>query len=197
MNTPAHVVISLVVLSKANSLRNNIAILAGSLLPDVPMFIFYFVEKYLRGIPERQIWSESYYLSGWQYFIDIFNSVPLMVCGAVITWYFRIWAGVFFFASMLIHVAFDFPLHHDDAHRHFLPFSDWRYESPLSYWDSAHYGTQVGWIEFALVIVGSVILYQRFSSIAGRRVVISIGGMYIAYLAYALVVWGGLLDTFV
>jgi len=190
MNTPAHVVINLVFLSRPGTTRVNVAIVAGSLLPDFPIFILYFVERYIHGVPEREIWSHSYYLAGWQYLIDLFNSAPLIIFGGFVAWYFKARVLVFLCASMLIHVALDFPLHHDDAHRHFLPFSDWRFESPLSYWDTAHYGTLIGWLEFALVILGCIILYQRFRTLVARRAVLSIGTLYFSYLIYAMIVWG-------
>ena len=190
MNTPAHVVINLVILSRPGATRTNIAIIAGALLPDLPIFIFYFVERYVRAVPEREIWSHSYYLPGWQYFIDLLNSVPLIILGGVVVWYFNARVFAFLCASMLLHVALDFPLHHDDAHRHFLPFSDWRFESPLSYWDPAHYGTLIGWMEFALVIIGCITLYLRFSTLVARRAISAIGVLYFVYLMYAMVVWG-------
>lgn len=36
--------------------------------------------------------------------------------------------------SLLLHACADFPLHHDDAHRQFYSFSDFRFASPISYW---------------------------------------------------------------
>jgi hypothetical protein len=190
MNTPAHVVINLVILSRPGSTRGNIAIFSGALLPDIPIFIFYFVERFILGTPEREIWNQSYYYGGWQYFIDVFNSVPLMFIGGVLAWQLRLRAIGLLFASMMIHVAFDLPFHHDDAHRHFLPFAEWRYSSPLSYWDSAHYGTLIGWVEFALVVSGCFFLYKRFDTKTARRAIISVGAVYISYLMYAMVVWG-------
>ena len=190
MNTPAHVVINLVFLSRPGTTRENVAIVAGSLLPDLPIFIFYFMERFVLGVPEREIWSLSYYLAEWQYFIDLFNSVPMIIFGGIVAWHIKARAFVFLCASMLIHVALDFPLHHNDAHRHFLPFSDWRFESPLSYWESAYYGTLIGWVEFALVILGCIILYQRFSTLMARRLVLFIGALYFSYLIYAMFVWG-------
>ncbi|MGY8813645.1 MAG: hypothetical protein ACKVHQ_02860 [Gammaproteobacteria bacterium] len=122
MNTPAHVILNLVILSRARVTRTHVYIITGSLLPDLPMFIFYFVERFIRGVPERTIWSQSYYFPGWQNFIDVFNSVPLIILGGAVAWYFKARLIVLLCASMLLHVALDFPLHHDDAHRHFFHF---------------------------------------------------------------------------
>ena len=63
---------------------------------------------------------------------------------------------------MLLHCAFDLPLHHDDAHRHFLPISNWRYQSPVSYWDPAHAGALGAGLEVACVLGASVVLWRRF-----------------------------------
>ena len=60
---------------------------------------------------------------------------------------------VFFSLSMCLHFIVDFFTHNDDAHRHFLPLSDYRFESPISYWDRDHYGELGGAIELALLAV--------------------------------------------
>ena len=61
MNTPAHAVINLLILGKKEKPQYNLPIVFGGILPDLPMVIFYFYEKFWRGIPEQIIWSESYY----------------------------------------------------------------------------------------------------------------------------------------
>jgi len=40
-------------------------------------------------------------------------------------------------ASMFLHCLADFPLHTEDAHRHFWPFSDFRLDIGISYWNPA------------------------------------------------------------
>jgi len=43
--------------------------LIGAILPDCPMFAFYFIEKVVRDIPEKVIWTESYLLSALAKFL--------------------------------------------------------------------------------------------------------------------------------
>ena len=70
--------------------------------------------------------------------------------------------------SMLIHCGFDFFLHNDDAHHHFFPLSDFAFESPVSYWDAAHYGNIVAPIEVCATLAVSVYLFQRLQTRSGR-----------------------------
>ena len=79
MNTPGHVVVNLLLLGKRDrpSLFGPIAL--GAILPDLPMLLFYAHQKMWLGISEGTIWSESYYLTGWQALFDVFNSLPFMV----------------------------------------------------------------------------------------------------------------------
>ncbi|CAB5098070.1 hypothetical protein D3OALGB2SA_1648 [Olavius algarvensis associated proteobacterium Delta 3] len=81
MNTPAHVAVNLVVFGRKHRPELNVPILLGSLLPDLPIIVFYMVEKLYRNLPESVIWSDAYYRPGWQAFIDVFNSIPLALAG--------------------------------------------------------------------------------------------------------------------
>ncbi len=156
------------------------------------MFVFYFIEKVVRGVDEAVIWSQKYYLNGWQNFFDLFNSLPIVAIVFVAGLALKVRNVVLLAASMALHIAGDLPLHHDDGHRHFFPFSDWRFESPVSYWDPAHYGGVVGWFEAALVIVGCVWLVARYTSWFVRGLALFVLVAYGSYIGYALVVWIGL-----
>ena len=65
MNTPAHAVLNLVLLSRGARPAAPAPVLFGALLPDLPMFLFYLWERLLVGLPEREIWSRAYYEPGW------------------------------------------------------------------------------------------------------------------------------------
>ena len=152
MHTPTHMLLSSAVFSRGRYRDYWPWIILGALLPDLPMFGFYAYYKLL-GTPESLIWGELYFLPSWQNFFDVFNSIPLAAALALAAHYLKRSALVALALSLLLHLAFDLPLHNDDAHRHFFPFSDWRFISPLSYWDSAHHGSWVRWVELALSLV--------------------------------------------
>ena len=189
MNTPAHAVLNLLVLGGGRRHILWLPVFLGSLLPDVPMLLFYFWQRVILREPESYIWSHLYFQPNWQIFFDIFNSFPIVVVGLVVAYWMRsAWLQVFFL-SIGLHCMTDLLLHHDDAHRHFLPLSHWRLLSPVSYWDPRYYGQYVAWAEMALVLVGSVILFRRYESRAARALVAVTLVTYLCYLVYALTVW--------
>ena len=132
MNTPAHVAINLLCLGRRDIPNILPPVVIGAVLPDAPMFLFYFVEKVIRGTPESGIWSSAYYQPHWQNFIDLFNSLPLVLIGLVITLVVRSQWGVLLHTSMVLHIGGICRSNHNDGHRHFFPFSNWRFVSPVS-----------------------------------------------------------------
>lgn len=189
MNTPAHAVFNLLVLDAKDRSHWLWPVALGSILPDLPMVSFYAWQKLVLGTPERVIWRERYYLESWQAFFDLFNSLPILGVGLVVAWWLGASRWLALLASMVLHCLCDLPLHHDDAHRHFWPISDWRFESPVSYWDPSHYGQWISLAEIALVLGGSAWLFLHHESRKARLLVGAVGGLYLAYLGYVLVVW--------
>lgn len=189
MNTPAHVVVNLLCLGRRDQSQILTPVVLGAVLPDAPMFLFYFVEKVILGKPERIIWTQSYYQESWQNLIDLFHSLPLMFVGLLISVWVHSKVGGLLFPSMMLHVLGDLPLHHDDAHRHFFPFSDWRFRSPVSYWDPNYYGRIVTQLEILVVIVGCVILFRTYKSLPGKISIGLIGVCYLVYFLYVSTVW--------
>ena len=155
MNTPTHVLLSVAALSRRGQDDRPTylgAAVLGAIVPDAPMYVFYAVEKLVVGSSEREIWTTRYFMPGWQDFFDLFNSAPIVALGALVTWWTRQRGWYVFFLSMLLHIACDLPLHHDDGHRHFWPLTDWRFESPVSYWDVNHFGRAAATAELVLFI---------------------------------------------
>ncbi len=189
MNTPAHAIVNLLVLSPRRRPDSLLPVAAGALLSDLPMILFYFHHKVVLGTPESIIWTEAYYPPLWQTLFDAFNALPLLVPAAVVAFAFRARAAGWMLASMAVHALCDLPLHNDDAHRHFFPFSDWRFESPISYWDPGHFGIYFALVEILLVLLGSVFLVRRHPGRLARGIVGAVGLSYLVYLAYVLVVW--------
>ena len=190
MNTPAHAVINLLLLARKpgqNISHNRSAtIIAGALLPDLAIIVFY-AWHLLLGTPESQIWSVEYYRPIWQALIDSFNSIPLIGLAMLICWRTRHYLLLAFFSSMLLHVFGDLPLHHDDAHRHFFPFSDWRFASPVSYWDPAHHGQWASLIEFVGVLAAAAFMYWRYALLRPWVALTTV--VYLLYWIYVYIVW--------
>ena len=187
MNTPSHYVLNLVVLGKTIAPNANVPLTLGAILPDAPIFLFYFIAKWLYRLPEKQIWSAAYYSPFVQFWVSLGHSFPLGGAGLLLSICCQWRLGIAFFASLLGHSLLDFPVHHDDAHRHFFPFSDYRFISPLSYWDINHHARFVAFGEMALVLIAtpfalSLLKYRFFQGL-----VIAIDLLYI--VAYRKFYW--------
>jgi len=197
MNTPAHLAASLLLWRKEAGWGAASAIACGAILPDAPMFGFYLYQKII-GSSEREIWSTHYFAENWQAFFDAFNSIPIFIVLMAVFYFasryrtgFR-W-GMLLAASALLHVACDLPLHNDDAHRHFWPLTDWRYRSPVSYWDPKFYGIQfmLREILFAVLASGLVAWQCKWQSKQRPMRILAILtlALYAVGIAFAVVVW--------
>lgn len=185
MNTPSHAIINLAILGRNQHSEWNLLIVAGGILPDIPIFLFYFWAKYIARLPPATIWSESYFEPGVQNIIALFHSIPLAVIGWLIAYYFG-WQNLqFLFLSMVLHSLGDFPVHNDDAHRHFFPFSNYRFISPLSYWDRNHYGSIVSFVEMLLVMLSTYKVFGLVNSYVGKGLLIAVNCFYlIGYVSF-------------
>jgi len=94
-----------------------------------------------------------------------------------------------FFASMFFHSLFDYPVHHDDAHAHFFPLTNYHFISPISYWNPAYHGMWIGLLEMATVLVGSIYLWRERESVAISRSVIILACVYFLFWTAATLVW--------
>lgn len=162
MNTATHLLVSAAVLTRRGEKSRNIAAVAGALTPDLFIYGVWIWSK-LAGITERAMWREVYWTEPVQLMSAVSNSVPLYAAllgaGLLLR---RAWLWVFA-VSALLHMALDFPFHHGDAHAHFWPFTDWRFHSPLSYWNAAHHAEWVGFGELGLVALCAAVLWRRFT----------------------------------
>jgi hypothetical protein len=189
VNTPAHILAGAALFGRGSRGAMTAAV-AGSLLPDLPMFGFYLWQKLVLSTPDRTIWSETYFDPGWQAFFDLFNSVPIAALGLGLAWFMRRPVAKAFFAAVLLHCALDLPLHYDDGHRHFFPLLSWRFESPVSYWDPRRLGHIGAGIELASVIASAAALSWHTEHRAWRIAFAVLSALYAAgYLM--LYVFGG------
>ncbi|MFQ5719233.1 MAG: hypothetical protein ACE5IK_06765 [Acidobacteriota bacterium] len=188
MNTPAHAIVNLALLGRRRASRLQAAVLAGAVLPDLPMIVFYLHEKIVVGTSETAIWGQIYWQQGWQDLFDTFHSLPLVALGMLAAWRMRARTWFFLLASMALHSLGDLPLHHDDAHRHFFPFSNWRFASPISYWDPRHHGRIMAPVEFLGVLACCVILLRTDGPRTGKIAAGLVGSVYLLPIVYFLVV---------
>lgn len=186
MNTPTHLLISAAVLAKPGEKNRaaNWAVLTGALLPDLSIFVMFFWTRIVMGYPEDLIWREIYFTPFWQSIGMVGNSIPLYAALAVVAWS-RDWTIALVLAlSALLHLSFDFPFHHDDAHAHFWPLTTWRFQSPLSYWDPDHFGLWVAATELGLGLALVTYLWRRFPERSPRIALLVAFATYFAVPAY-------------
>ena len=170
-------------LARPGRKKVNAAAFAGSLLPDLSLYVLAIHSLFLLQIPPSVVFGELYFSDEWQSVFAIDNSVfvwlAIALAGGISRSPWLLTLGL----AGLLHIAMDFPLHHDDGRQHFWPLSDWIFDSPVSYWDPAHYGNIVGIAEASLCALLSILLWKRFRSRISR---IAIAILAIAELAPAL-----------
>jgi hypothetical protein len=161
VKTPGHAVINLAVLGGQLSPGDAGAVLAGAVVPDLPIVVLYVRERWLRRTPEERIWADHYQRPFWQAVIHGAHSIPLGLAGLAASLAVGAPRAAAFFASAALHALCDLPVHAEDAHRHFLPLSSYRWKSPLSYWDVRYHARYVALAELALVLGASVAVWRE------------------------------------
>lgn len=104
MNTPAHAVVNLALLGRGDHPETALPIVVGSILPDVPIVVFYAWAKLVRGVPEKVIWTRAYFDPDWQAGIDLFNSLPVILLALLLAWRLGAPRWTALFAGMALHV---------------------------------------------------------------------------------------------
>ncbi len=194
MMTQTHMLVSATIWKGSSRWSVAAAAVAGGIVPDAAIFALYAIEKF-KGTPESTIWGEIYWQPFWQDVVALGNSIPLyLLCVAIGLLVHRItrptsptlrlnrWSsvGVVFAFSCLVHVMCDFPVHHHDAHRHFFPLSNYKFMSPVSYWDPHHFGIPFAICESVSGLGLAVVLWKQTRR---RLVKLGIGFLALSYLA--------------
>ena len=187
MNTPSHLVLNLAALGRNRGTRLGWFIAIGAVLPDVPLFGFYVYERLWVGAPEPTIWGELYFRPAWQALFDTVHSIPLVLLALLVASWLRRPGAALLCASMLLHDLCDLPLHTVDAHRHFYPLSDYRFVSPVSYWDPRAHGAAGALVELIAVMAASVLLARRTASRAARGALLGLNAL--SGCGYVLFYW--------
>jgi len=186
MNTQTHVLMGAVLFGGTVSGGQTAAAVVGGLLPDLPAILMVVWARWWAARSPREIFGTLYFSRRWQVLLAPWHSVPLWGAGVALGWASASPVLIAFAASGLIHVGIDFFLHASDAHRHFWPFSDWRFESPVSYWDSAHHGRLFQPFEAALAIGLTSVLLMQYTSVWAVAALGVVLVLYVAQMAYFL-----------
>lgn len=165
MNTPAHLIMGAAAFGKPDARLVTWCAIIGGFLPDLSLYLMAGVSLFVLGIGPDRVFGELYYSDSWQQVFAIDNSFILWgLIFAIAVWRRIPWLLALSGAAFL-HLVFDFPLHNHDARMHFWPISDWKFISPISYWEGSRGGDWVGMIEVTIVAILAVYLLRRFKDL--------------------------------
>lgn len=195
MNSQTHMILGALVFGKPAP-KLAWAGAAGGLLPDLPMYLI-IAGLRIQGYSFDKIFGDFYWHPAWQIANALGHNFLIWGTLAAVTGWMLIKAGFknsyasgssvavwfAFSGSALIHSLIDFGLHRNDAHMHFWPLSEWRFISPVSYWDPAYYGYYFSALEAALGLLMAILLFRRYKNILVR---IALGIAVVAYIAIPL-----------
>lgn len=155
------------------------AFLFGAVLPDLPLIITTLVclmldklggvslkapDSLVAGSYTQRLFNDWFFNNPWVIVEhNIFHSPTSLVLLLLGFWW--LWTRgtpgaswlYWLMLGCLLHTACDIPVHHDDGPLVLFPFNwDYRYMSPISYWDPARYGRQFAMFEHLLdaVLIG-------------------------------------------
>jgi len=181
MNTPAHLLVGVALFSRRRLPRTGMMAALGSLLPDASLYVLAGVSLFVLQIPPERVFGELYFSPAWQSVFAVDNSFVIWGAACAVALALRNAPAVAFAAAGLLHIATDFAMHNDDARPHFWPVSDWVFESPVSYWDSAHHAAVLAPFTLLAVVVSAVVIWRRWDN-WGVRVAVVIACMMEAWV---------------
>ncbi len=184
MNTPGHLLLGAALFARPPRPAFLFVALLGSAIPDMSAVILVFWARRVEGISDEVIFNTLYFSERWQQVFAIDNSIPLWAGLLGIALWQRLYLTRIFAASALVHLVADMALHHDDGRSHFWPVTRWKFESPISYWDSAHYGSVVAAVLFMVSLAAFAVLIRRYQGWGPRALFAALlaGEAYFAWM---------------
>ncbi len=172
MNVPAHLIFGAAAFGKPDNWRITLAAVLGSFAPDVSLFVMAGWALFVSGVDPAIVFGEYYFSDGWQGVFAVDNSF--------IFWGMALLAAVWgkrpvliaFAGAGLMHLGFDFLLHNSDARIQFWPLTDWKFYSPVSYWDTRYYASIVSPIELGLTLLLAFFMFRRFTGRLARVMIV-------------------------
>lgn len=169
MNTPSHVLINLALKSAGKKRAESIpwmAIFLGSFMPDVPLGILSVAATFFYRVilgnqsPDlmEAVLHPLYFTNPFWISAHHMLHAPLALgLYLVFLWRWRAQPGkvqywlFWFFVSCGFHAGVDILTHFNDGPLLFWPLNwSYRFPSPISYWDPAHFGNQFRIFELIL-----------------------------------------------
>ncbi len=194
MNTQTHIIMGAALFGGKMPKRAWAGALGG-FTPDIPMLLIVGALK-LYGIPNILIFGFLYWQNWWQIANAIAHNFWLWGAIILISVVLRErrnlspleidrWTlPIIFASSALLHTTIDFLCHREDAHMSFWPVSNWKFISPVSYYDAQHFGQYFTIFE-ALIGVGfALLLMARYASRTLRAVLLVALLFYVVVPAY-------------
>jgi len=171
MNTPAHIIFGIAAFGNPDRRAVTTAAIAGAVIPDLSLYLLSGWELLIKGTSATFVFGQMYYSESWQSIFRIDNSFVLWGLLLVVGLMARSAVLIALCSAALVHLTLDFPLHNDDARAHFWPLTNWKFISPVSYWDPKYYGHIVGPVEVGLALVASVYAWRKFSGRVMRGII--------------------------
>ncbi|MEL6798979.1 MAG: cobalamin biosynthesis protein CobQ [Pseudomonadota bacterium] len=155
------------------------------------LYIMAATALYVLDVPPNVVFDEYYFSPQWQAVFAVDNSFFVWGLACALAVWLKRPALIAFTGAALLHLAFDFPLHHDDGRPHFWPLTTWVFESPVSYWDRNHYADIVSPLEMLLCVALCAMLWRRFQGWRARAVIAMAGTLQLAPMFMWVFVFAG------
>lgn len=199
MFTQTHLLVGAAVFARPGDRTLALAGLMGALVPDADVWAMFIIER-LRGASGCEVFHYRYWEQPWTTLQILLNSIPVYFALLALSLGGLLVPDVLprkvvlivlvFVSSALLHVGADFLLHHEDARAQWMPFTDWIFRSPVSYWDPRHYGQVFMTFEIGLGLTLAALVGLRFRTkrVWAAVTILSLG--YLGTIATGLVSGG-------